>query len=38
MEKLNNEDKMKKDFAAEKAQLIKDWQKKCEETSLAVRN
>jgi 3-methyladenine DNA glycosylase AlkC len=38
MDKLNNEEKMKKDFDTEKAQLIKDWQKKCEETSLAVRN
>ena len=36
-EKLNMEDKMKKDFAQEKAQLIKEWQAKCEETALAAR-
>lgn len=28
---------MKKDFAAEKAQTIKEWQQKCEETALAAR-
>lgn len=28
---------MKKDFAQEKAQLIKEWQAKCEETALAAR-
>ena len=38
MEKLNSEEKLKKDFADEKAQLIKEWQKKCEETALAARN
>ena len=36
-DKLNTEDKMKKDFDAEKAQLIKEWQRKVEETALAAR-
>jgi len=38
MEKLNSEEKLKKDFEAEKKELIKEWQKKCEETALAARN
>jgi hypothetical protein len=36
-DKLNTEEKMKKDFDFEKATLIKEWQKKCEETALAAR-
>ena len=36
-DKLNTEEQMKKDFEAEKADLIKEWQKKCEETALAAR-
>lgn len=37
IEKLNSEEKLKKDFAEEKAALVKEWQKKCEETALAAR-
>lgn len=33
-DKLNTEEQMKKDFAAEKTKLIKEWQGKCEETAL----
>lgn len=29
---------MKKDFEVEKAALVKEWQRKSEETALAVRN
>lgn len=36
-EKLNSEDRMKAEFAAEKAALTKTWQAKCEETALAAR-
>lgn len=36
-DKLNTEDKMKKDFASEKAGVIKEWQARCEETALAAR-
>jgi len=28
---------MKKDFAIEKASVIKEWQQKCEETALLAR-
>jgi hypothetical protein len=36
-DKLNTEEKMKKDFATEKSQVVKEWQTKCETTALAAR-
>lgn len=36
-EKLNMEDKLKKDFDQERKELIKEWQRKCEETALLAR-
>lgn len=36
-EKLNSEEALKKQFEADKSALIKEWQKKTEETALVAR-